>query len=175
MRKGIILLLTVFIMSCNSDDTSLSTNKKDIDIITGISIRGIFVPEVITVGNPNNFIDYEKISIFPNPAIDALKIENLINEQITDVWFVKCNPNKDYKTKNFNSILNSNLYSVSNIESNSGLKFNNLVGNNFVVNLEDVDHGYYKVFVNSNEIIYWDNIYIMKNNETFDDIVEFWK
>ncbi len=175
MRKGIILLLTVFIMSCNSDDTSLSTNKKDIDIITGISIRGIFVPEVITVGNPNNFIDYEKISIFPNPAIDALKIENLINEQITDVWFVKCNPNKDYKTTNFNSILNSNLYSVSNIESNSGLKFNNLVGNNFVVNLEDVDHGYYKVFVNSNEIIYWDNIYIMKNNETFDDIVEFWK
>ena len=93
---------------------------------------------------------------------------------MADIWLVPAKAQKVFQTTNFDNILNSELYTESEIDSNSELKFLNLNSNNIQLNLENQSAGYYKVFVKINENIYWENIYVPNDNFDIDDLINFW-
>lgn len=172
MKKLIILLALNFLISCNKDNDDIKTaNATNIDLVAGLHIRNSNDSEIIKLGNPNVWNENQFI-IYPNPTAGALSLSS--NDRITDVWIIAAKANKTYQNTNFNLILNSNVYSESQIISNSKFQFNNLNSSNVVLNLNDVNSGYYKVFVKINSKLYWENIYVPDDNFQIEDLLNYW-
>lgn len=166
----LILLLVVF--SCQSDDdSSASTNETDLDLVTGLLIRDMQANALMNLGNPN--INTNLAIMYPNPAIDVLRIDVFGNSGITDVWFVKANAQKTHQDVDFDSLLSSDTYSESDIEDESEYYFSFNESGNAIINLENYPNGYYKVFVKINNQIEWNNIYV-GNDMDIDDLMNFW-
>ncbi len=173
MKKVTIILALLFFISCsNNDDNNNSTAETDIELVTGINIRNSEFSQPIQLGNPNIFTNNQFIT-FPNPPVGALSI--LASENISDVWITPANANKIYQQTDFNSILNSNLYDQSLIESNAEMEFNDLNSTNIVLNLENINSGYYKVFAKINGRLYWENIFVPDDNFEIDDLINYWE
>ena len=167
-----IFLITMFLVSCqNDDDTSSSTDEINLELVTGIELVNPQGNIVDILGNPN--INKGQGIMYPNPAIDALSIVDLSNTGITDIWFVKANAEKTYQNIDFNSLLNSETYSESEIENESEYYFSFNENQNALINLENYQSGYYKVFVKINNQIEWNNIYV-GNDVDIDDLMSFW-
>jgi hypothetical protein len=66
---------------------------------------------------------------------------------------------KIYQDLNFESVLNSDLYSIQEIENQATLQFLDNESSNLLVNLENLSDGYYRIFIEVNETIEWHNIY----------------
>jgi len=177
MKKIILLLLTFSIINCakNSDETD-STNQAettatDIDLVTGINLRAFPGQAPIKLGNPNIFLN-NQISIFPNPIANILSISSSNN--ITDIWVVPANAEKIFQEIDFAEILNSNLYSETQIDSNSIMKLTDQNSPNLNLDFENLNSGYFKIFVKVNGIILWDNLYLSDGNTEIEDLIDFW-
>lgn len=172
MKYLMIALLCLTLFNCeNNDDNNSTVSETDINLITGLNIRNSEYSEAIQLGNPNIYTNDKFIS-FPNPPIGHLSLSSL--ETISNAWILPANADKIFQETNFNSILNSSLYDASTIESNADLTFLDLNSNHLTLNLENLNPGYYKVFVEINETIYWDNIYIPHEDFEIDDLFNFW-
>ena len=172
MKKiTIIFALIIFINCSNDNENSNSTTETSIELITGINIRNSEFSEPTQLGNPN-ILTNNKFIAYPNPPAGALSL--LATENISDVWITPANAEKIYQQTNFNSILNSELYTQSLIESNAEMEFINLNSTNLVLNLENLTSGYYRVFVKINGTLYWDNIYIPSSNFEINDLINYW-
>ena len=169
-RVYIIIGIILLSVSCSSDDSKPS-NEKDLELFTGMIARTSERGLSILMGNPNILVD--QTLMFPNPAISSIVIREYSNAEITNVWFVKVNPQKKYQTVDFNSILNSKLYTDSEIESKADLSLNNLNGTDLSINLENLSFGYYRVFLKVGDKIQWNNIYI-GNDKNIEDLIAFW-
>lgn len=170
-KMTIIFALLIFISCGNDDENNNSTSETDIELVTGINIRNSEFSAPTQLGNPNVFTNNQFIA-YPNPPAGALSL--LASENISDVWITSANAEKIYQQSDFNSILNSDLYAESLIESNAEMEFLNLNSTNLVLNLENLTSGYYKVFVKINGTTYWDNIYIPESNFEIDDLINYW-
>ena len=157
------------IFSCSKDDSS-SISETDMKLVTGINLTNTGANIEMQLGNPN--VLNTPLSVYPNPPSGVVAIESY--ENMTDIWLVPANAQKIFQTTDFNNILNTELYTESEIDSNSNLKFLNLNVTNIQLNLENVNSGYYKVFVKINGSIYWDNIYVANNGIQIDNLINFW-
>ncbi len=168
----IIFALLLFISCSNDDDNNNnSTSETAIELVTGVNIRNSEFSAPIQLGNPNVFTNDQFIA-YPNPPSGALSLS--ASENISDVWITNANAEKIYQQTDFNSILNSDLYAESEIELNAEMELNDLNSTNLVLNLENLNSGYYKVFVRINGNLYWDNIYIPESNFEIDNLINFW-
>ncbi len=167
----IILALLLFISCNNDDEKNNSANETDIDLVTGINIRSSEFSGIIQLGNPNVLTKNQFIA-YPNPPNGALSLVS--SENISDVWVTPANADKVYQQTDFNSILNSDLYSETQIESDAELEFPNLNSTNVILNLENLKSGYYKVFVKINGTLYWENIFVPNNNFEIEDLINYW-
>lgn len=163
-------------ISCSKDEPNIQTDKTSINLITGVNFRMTSDDLGVQHGNPNIFAN-NKFLIYPNPANEVVYI--LAQENVTDVWFVRANPEKIYQDINFSDHLNSNLYSEQSIISNSNFTVSQKSTKSFSMNIGTLAKGYYKVFIKIGGIIYWDNLYKYENNgnseEEYNSIKNFWK
>ncbi|WP_299275974.1 hypothetical protein [uncultured Psychroserpens sp.] len=172
MKKMTIIFALLICISCsNDDDNNNSTVETNIELVTGINIRSSEFSAPTQLGNPNVLTNNQFIA-YPNPPAGALSL--LASENISDVWIIPANAQKTFQQTDFNSVLNSNLYAESLIESNAEMEFMNLNTTNLVLNLENLAAGYYRVFVKINGTLYWDNIYIPEDNFEIDDLINYW-
>jgi len=168
---GILIGLLILSSCSNDDDTNISINETDIDLVTGINIRNSEFSEVIQLGNPNVFSNNQFIA-YPNPPAGVLSLSS--SQNISDVWIRPANANRIHQETDFNSILNSDLYVETQIQSNSELEFSNLSFLNLDLNLESLNSGYYKVFTKINGEIYWENIFVAENNFEIEYLINYW-
>ncbi len=172
MKKLFLSLISVFIFGCdndNSEDNSSAETK--INLVTGINIRSSIVSAPIRLGNPNvnnndNFIP------FPNPPIGTLFITS--NDEISDVWIVPSTAERSFQQVDFDKILSSDIYPENEIDSQSELKFLNQNSTDLTLNLENLDIGYYRVFVKIKGTFYWDNIYASDGSLGIEELIDFW-
>lgn len=164
---GLLLLF-----SCsNDDDNNNPITGTEIEVVTGINIRSSPYSESIELGNPNIFTNNQFIT-YPNPPAGALSLSAQGN--ISDIWITPANEVKIFQQTDFSILLNADLYAPSLIESKAVMEFTGLNTQNIVLNLESLTSGYYKVFVNINGTLYWDNIYVPNNNFEIDDLINYW-
>ncbi len=167
----LILIITSFINCNNNEDLNNSKTETDINLVTGINLINNFGIKTGELGNPNE-LNNNNFVFYPNPTVDVLDLKSL--ESISKVWITSANSNKEYQHTDFNSILNSNLYSENEIESVSKLKFTELNKSGIKIDLGSLEDGYYRVFVEINGIIYWENIFIGTNNNELGDLLNYW-
>lgn len=172
MKLVYALVGSIFLnISCSSDDPKPS-NETELGLFTGMILRPSERGPSILLGNPNILVD--QTLMFPNPVSASIVIRDYSNAEITNVWFLKVTPQKKYQTVDFNGILNSKLYTDSEVESNADLVLKNLKASNLTINLKDLSFGYYRVFLKVGGKIQWNNIYIGKDT-SIDEFRSFWK
>ncbi|WP_299113477.1 hypothetical protein [uncultured Winogradskyella sp.] len=174
----IISFLTVF--ACSNDDDGGSSNKTAIDIVTGINARQDNLSAGFRLGNPNVRmpLNISSVSViaFPNPVRDFLSIQiSQTNEVITDIWLVDANANKIFQDTDFNAILNENTYTVNEISQASMQSYNDLSNTNINLNLEGFETGYYRVFIKTDQSLYWDNIYVDNDGADITEFFDSWE
>jgi hypothetical protein len=176
MKKPLFILISIWAISCNNDETNNQTDKNSINLVTGINCRQTSDDSGLKLGNPNILVN-NKFLLYPNPSNESVYI--LAQENVTDVWFVSANPEKIHQDINFTNIFNSNLYTEQSIISNSTFSLSGQTSNSFKMNIGTLAKGYYKVFVKIGGKIYWDNLYKYENQgnneEQFNKINDFWK
>ena len=174
MKKRLLILISILSLSCNNDETSNPDNT-ELNLVTGINCRQTSNDLPLQLGNPNVLVN-NKFVIYPNPANEIVNISS--QENVTDVWLVRANPEKIYQNVNFSSILNTNLYTEQSIVTNSDFSLNGQSSNGISMNIGTMERGYYRVFVKIGGIIYWDNLYKFENDgdneEQFNEISNFW-
>ncbi|WP_272022432.1 hypothetical protein [Olleya namhaensis] len=173
MRNYVLLLiLFLSIFSCTDceDDAIIEVNQEDIDLVTGLDIRQDEFSEVIRLGNPN-ILQGQSI-VFPNPAVNYLNIKTNNSLNLSSVWIVDGYQRKIYQDINFDTTLNSNLYSEDFLNANARLDFLDNSSSNLQINLENLTEGYYRVFVKINDAIEWHNIY--KGDITIQELIDYW-
>ncbi len=177
MKKAIFILLSILTISCNNDDNNNEnvTDKTALKLVTGINFRQNFDDPILQYGNPNVLVN-NMFLIYPNPANEKVVLQ--AQENITDIWLIKADPEKIHQEINFNNVLNTNLYSEQLINTNSNLSLNSQSSNNIIMNIETLEKGYYRIFVKIGGVIYWDNLYKYENGgnneEQFNAISNFW-
>ena len=115
----IIFALLVLISCSNDDEYNNSTSETNIELVTGINIRNAEFSVPIQLANPNVLTNNQFIA-YPNPPARALSLS--ASENISDVWITSANAEKIYEQTDFNTILNSDLYAESEIESNAEIE-----------------------------------------------------
>ena len=70
-------------------------------------------------------------------------------------------------------MLSSDVYLESEIEKKSDYYFSFNGSGNAIINLENYDNGYYKIFVKINNQIEWNNIYV-GNDMDVNDLMNYW-
>jgi len=161
--------LALLILSCsNNDDSTIETN---INLVTGMDLRADEFTEPIRLGNPNIFA---KSSVaYPNPTFNVLNIALNGNQNVQSVFIINGLKTKSFQDVDFSSILNLNSYSSEQISSESFEEFeiNNTV-DGVVVNLENYDEGYYRLFIETNNGFEWHNIY--KGTPNIEELIDEW-
>lgn len=172
MKRITLIFVLLIIFSCsNNDDNNNSGSETNLELVTGINIRNSEYSTATQLGNPNVLVNSQFVA-YPNPPNGILRI--LASENITDVWLIAANAKKTNQQTDFSSVLNSNLYPQSLIETNSQIDFTDLNTINLTLNLENLNSGYYRLFVKINGALYWDNIYILENNFDIQDLINYW-
>jgi len=168
MKRIIVFLVVVFFIRCsNNNDINNSENQTDINFVTGINLINNFGIKTGELGNPNE-LNNNNFDFFPNPSINILNLYSI--ENISKIWIRPANSNKNYQQTDFESILNSGLYSENQIESGAELKFSDSNLSGIKIDLGSLESGYYRVFVKINEKIYWENIFVGE----LQDLINYW-
>ncbi len=171
MKKLIILSALIVLFSCNNDDDSnIENDKFSLNLVTGLDIRADqnFTP--IRLGNPNILV--EQTLVYPNPAPTALSIIATSSGQISDIWIIRGNPQRNYQDIDFDSLLHNSLYSEEALHTNSEANFTDLNTSNTIINLSDFEEGYYRAFIKIDDNIEWHNIYV--GAPDIDAFIESW-
>ncbi|GGZ76179.1 hypothetical protein [Algibacter mikhailovii] len=174
LKLTALIITLISIVSCSSDNESSNSKIRtdfDIDIVSGINIRNSDLATPTQLGNPNIFTD-ERFIVYPNPTLGMLALKS--NFDISDIYIISAQATKSYQQTDFTSILTSESYNESVIASNAEIKITDLTATNLNINLNELSHGYYKVFVKINGKLYWDNIYFQDNNLDIDTLINYW-
>lgn len=171
--KKITIIFSFFILlnACsNNEDVS---DPIALEIVTGMNLVDTFGNNVGTFGNPNVLLSNLNVAMYPNPAIDILRISSI--STIKNVWILKGNPTSGFTNTDFNAILNSDLYTNSEIKSKSNFEIEAINNTNIAIDLARFEKGYYRVFIElEDSIIAWDNVYF-RAAQTDLDSINYWK
>ncbi len=182
MNRIIVLFILSILLGCSKDDDS-QTSESNIDseiidenlegaqnifLATGIQLRQSRNDAPLKYGNPN--IKMNGVVVSPNPVIGNFMIETINLDNINSVWILKAKPEKKYQNENFEEILKTVSYKDNVLDDAAQLSVKNLTANNVLVNVEDLEAGYYRVFIKVGESLNWDNIHI--NGEGADSLEE---
>lgn len=201
---GIVVLSLICCKKDDSTNKSSLTFTKEIDIVTGITVRKNISDSPIIYGNPNSFS--EKMVLYPNPVISTLKMQT--SDNITNLWIVPATPELKTQEVDFSKILSSNFFDEKDIisrsifseqfdvEENNELSIANVdsevddevtlsvaefdLNKEISLNLRDFNPGYYKLFIKIDNDLFWDIFFIPSDAEKEEslrtDILEdFWK
>ena len=172
MRCSLLLSWLFLCIACSNDDSDTNANAQNIQWVTGVQLVQSGGSPPVVAGNPN--VVSQKILTFPNPAIGSFFVDISLSETISGVWVRPGIATKSFDSVDFSEVLRPTLYEKSEIEANAILSFPNTNTSNLLVDVSDLDSGYYRVFVEINGEFYWDNIFVANNNESPQEIIDFW-
>lgn len=173
MKLQLLLFFCILASFSCSKDEGDSMNKTDINLVTGLYLKENPYVQPITLGNPNVY-DTE-FSVYPNPPAGIIEVS--ASEQISAIWIRPATAKKIYQETNFGDILDSSTYTESQITTNFEMEMLGVNQKNVRINLENLNSGYYRVFVKISGNVYWDNIYVPDENftfEDFEDLIDYW-
>ena len=172
MKKVIItFFFFIFLNACSNNEYALDPIA--LEIITGMNLVDAFGNNVGTFGNPNVLNSNLNVAMYPNPAIDILRISSI--STIKNAWIVKGNPTSGFINTDFNAILIGDLYTNSEIKSKASFGIEAINNTNIAIDLGRFDKGYYRVFIELEDAsIIWNNIYF-RASQTDLDSINYWK
>ena len=170
MKKIILVCLLILAFTCSDDENESQSDSIALNLVTGLDIRADEFSSPIRLGNPNVLV--EQTVVFPNPAPSVLSIQTLSSDLISDVWILKGNVERSFEDTDFEDLLTSNLYTEDELNNNSEDGYVNINSSNIIINLNEFEEGYYRVFIKVNEIIEWHNIYI--GAPEINSLIDFW-
>ncbi len=174
MKKFLFTLLILTSISCQKENGTVDTSSADIDLITGMEMTEITGTPIGSIGNPNVLND--AFAIYPNPTNEEISILSLDQSDITDCWIIKGNTKKMFQDIDFDNVLHSNLYTENELDGKALKLISDLEHYSIKLNLSDFESGHYRLFIKINGDIKWDNIYILRDNESYLDLFDtFWK
>jgi len=177
MKKVLIAMSLLFVLGCSGDDDGANNGLSTIEeirLVTGISLRSGVNELSIVLGNPN--AKSPNLIIFPNPVIDVFSIQSFGLGSISKVVLVKGNTQKIRQDVNFAEALEDVTYDFSLVESLGELVVQDLDSDTVFINVENLSSGYYRVFVEIDNIQYWDNIFIGDGtNNSIEELESFWQ
>ena len=173
-RFSTLCILLLFACACSDDDDSSPRSKEtDLNLVTGIVIRGALSDPGMRLGNPNN-IGNLQFALYPNPTLESFAIRTR-GSSITDVWIVPAEERKAFEQTDFSTVLTPQTYAQADVERAAQETFLGLDTTVVILNVEDLSPGYYRVFVKIEDGIYVENIYLAGNNFDIQDIIDFWE
>jgi hypothetical protein len=172
MKKIIILLITILIFNCNSEDSN-SIVETELSLLTGINLIDNNGNPNGKFGNPNILIN-NQITVYPIPVKNVIFINS--NENISTVWIIPAIAEKIYQQTDFNTKLNTDTYNENQIKSTAEIESLDINKNSFSLNLSTLKSGYYRIFMKIDNSLYWENIYIPNGDEGFglESLKNFW-
>ena len=172
MKKiTIVFSFFIFLNACSNIEGV--SDPIALEIVTGMNLIDTFGNNAGTLGNPNVLYSNLNVSMYPNPAINILRVSS--DAGIKNVLIVKGNPTSVFKNTDFNAILNRELYTNSEIKSKSSFDIEAINNTNIAIDLARFEQGYYRVFIELEDgSIAWDNIYF-KASQTDSDSINYWK
>lgn len=174
MKVYPLFILLIFLCSCSGDDDSSATEQVAIDninLVTGLVIQQNAYDPGIRLGNPNTVVN--QTLVYPNPSTGTIAVATGFGAPIQAIWILEGNDKKIYQETDFSTVLNSETYSTEMIQNKAQLEFSSGLTNQVQVNLESLEDGYYRVFIQANEMIEWHNIYLGPVDIT--EFIESWE
>lgn len=175
MKKFLFIVIALVILSCKNDDSIDETDKLDITLVTGITIRETADQVPLKLGNPNVFTN-NLFTVFPNPASNVINI--FCQNTITDVYFLPATAQKIHQNVDYSTLNNSALYQESTLSSLASLKLNNQTEAILNIDITGLETGYYRIFIKTQELLFWDNFYKLDSqidgDNQIDALIEFW-
>ena len=187
-RITIILLLLVTFLSGCKNDKDPAPEYDQIDIVTGIYLRNELAQLWNSHGNPNSNIlvnniakdDNEgqglvveginRIVMYPNPCSSIIYIHSPI--ELSKVWIIPAKPISAFQSVNFENKFNESSYDENKIDQ-VATKNIKVEANEFVVNISDLEQGFYRIFVkDKNGGLKWDNIFVDRGIENWESYLE---
>lgn len=170
MRK--YLLYIILIVSCTKDE-EIKKEPKAIEITTGLELVDLMGNVTGKIANPNIYTKRSAVVMYPIPTNSFLSVNS--TSSIKNLWIVKAIVSKEFMNVDYSSILNTKLYSSSELKQKSIKSFDGLNKSSIEIDFSSYPEGHYRIFVElANGDIYWNNTYtgIIKGS-VFD--IDFWK
>lgn len=161
------LLALCFLLTACPDDDELPTTVDDalaVNIVTGLNAVDSNGAPVGTFENPNTFAG--EVAVFPNPATTVAIVQYTGqatgNAAIIDrCWIFTASRDTTFASFNFTLGLNSETYTMQNLDTLSGVANITLGVGTATLNLSNFTAGYYRIFYQmGNGERFWDNLYI---------------
>ncbi len=172
IRRFFVAIITLVLFACSDDDKNLR-NELDLDIVTGIDLRADANFEPIRLGNPNSL--NANTIVFPNPSMGKIVLKTRDNSSISSVLIINGRKNTSYNNIDFETVLRPDLYSQQQIMDKSVLDFSfDFDSNEVILNIENLEEGYYRVFVKTENNLEWHNIY-KGENVNIQELIDNWE
>ncbi|RBW57178.1 hypothetical protein DS884_11390 [Tenacibaculum sp. E3R01] len=172
MKRFSLFFLLLIIFSCTKDE-EIKKEPKAIEITTGLELVDLMGNVTGKIANPNIYTKRSAVAMYPIPTNSFLSVKS--TSSIKNVWIVKAIVSKEFLNVDYSSILNTKLYSSSELKQKSIKSFEGLNKSSLKIDFSSYPEGHYRVFVElANGDIYWSNTYtgIIKGS-VFD--IDFWK
>ena len=168
IRTLSILILIQLLSSCTKENTEFRMADFNIPIITGYYLRDVYGDYIGRVGYPNiklgdksNYSNSEYfLAFYPNPCNEhiGIHIESPVNSSTKKLWITPAI--FDERTTNSSIYLNcANIvvegYPVYQTELDNNTTF---------LSLENIENGYYRIYLKIDDILLYDNLVIVKTN-----------
>ena len=150
------------IIGCTKEDSELRLSDFGVPTIRGYNMRDLFGDYAGTVGTPNikpgDGADYYFV-FYPNPVEDfcSIYIKTPASNELKKLWITPANFD--------NNITNSsiNLNNANNIVIGGSPVFQTEFTNNkLTLNLSQVSDGYYRIYLEVDNYLLYDNLVIYK-------------
>lgn len=142
-------------ITTNTNHNSVSSTN--ISIITGLAITEENGMQIGIVGNPNTKMP-NTIHAFPSIPFGFFTIMN--QDTINQIWIIPADPRTEFGGVDYLEILLNQEYSLGKLDSLSVIYSDLQQFSNTGVNVENLPNGFYRIFFQTPNDLYWDNIYI---------------
>jgi len=166
LKKVVVVVFILCAAGCEKNNWQ----TMDLDLVTGIYLRQTPHSPAIKLGNPNVFEG--ALILSPNPPFDFIGV--MSDAAISDIWIIPAEAKKILSKTDFSDVYNTNTYSESQIASHSVLTLSDQGRESITLNIQDLEEGYYRIFVKTQGGIYWDNFYKAGPDFDLEGFIESW-
>ncbi len=162
MRKIFVILLIGFIVfSCKKETTEMRLPDFESPLITGFILTDVSGTVFNTIGTPNDFRGQPVVfSIYPNPTSDFLHVSiSSLDISGARLWITQGNFQNSQDNQSISGGITAMvvggvpLIEVSNVNG----------GQNFMLNFQSLPAGYYRVYLQNGNDLYWHNIIVSRS------------
>lgn len=163
-----LISLAVLVSSCSDEEVDMRLSSLETPVITGYEWRDVYAQLVKSIGTPNIKLGNESnhyssayyFKSYPNPCSDKLaifvKIPN--SDKTIKTWIVQAQY-VNQVTSSPNQVGNSVIMHAG----GAPILQQEFLGNVTSFDVSELKNGYYRLYVQVDSILLYDNIYVNRN------------